>query len=208
MSRTDLDDLGQTQDLTQTEAARLADLICVLGRLQKELRSKTLVLILDEMERLGSIGTETIGTFASGFTRLVDPNQKTVSILIGNSAAQFSEMVEVFSERGPVMSRLGKDAEIEIEPMADAFVDRFIQGVITYIRDPALQLDARVSEVASATPEAVRPEFYPFTAEAVDALKSKLTQSMTPREITMKMTRALGRAYREGAAVITSECIV
>ena len=55
MSRTDLDDLEQTQDLTQTEAARLADFICLLGRLQKELRGKTLVLVLDEMERLMSI---------------------------------------------------------------------------------------------------------------------------------------------------------
>ena len=97
MSRQDLDDLGQTQDLTQTEAARLAEVICLFGRLLRETRHQTLVLILDEMERLSSIGQETITTFVSGFTRLVDPNQTSVSVLIGASAALETEMVEVFS---------------------------------------------------------------------------------------------------------------
>lgn len=81
LSRADLDDLGQTQDLTQTEAARLADIVCMFGRLLKEMKGETLVLVLDEMERLRQIGPETIPTFVSGFTRLVDPNQKDVSVL-------------------------------------------------------------------------------------------------------------------------------
>ena len=87
MSRQDLDDLGQTQDLTETEAARLAEIIALFGRLLREIRQQTLVLVLDEMERLRSIGPETITTFVSGFTRLVDPNQTFVSVLIGASAA-------------------------------------------------------------------------------------------------------------------------
>ena len=87
MSRQDLDDLGQTQDLTSAEAARLAEILCMLGRLLKEIRGETLVLVLDEMERLKAIGLETIPTFVSGFTRLLDPNQATVSILVGTSAA-------------------------------------------------------------------------------------------------------------------------
>src|SRR5207247_286320 len=95
-ARADLDDLGQTQDLTQTEAARLAEIICLFGRLLKELRGETLVLVLDEMERLRQIGAETIPTFSSGFTRLVDPNQTDVSVLMGASASVASEMVEVF----------------------------------------------------------------------------------------------------------------
>lgn len=65
MSRQDLDDLGQTQDLTETEAARLAEIIALFGRLLREIRQQTLVLVLDEMERLRSIGPETITTFVS-----------------------------------------------------------------------------------------------------------------------------------------------
>ena len=107
MSRQDLDDLGQTQDLTSAEAARLAEILCMLGRLLKEIRGETLVLVLDEMERLKAIGLETIPTFVSGFTRLLDPNQATVSVLVGTSAAVESELIEVFAESGPVTSRLG-----------------------------------------------------------------------------------------------------
>jgi Cdc6-like AAA superfamily ATPase len=204
MSRPDLDDLGQTQDLTQTEAARLAEIVCLLGRLLRELRGKTLVLILDEMERLRSIGIDTITTFVSGFTRLVDPNQTTVSILIGASADLESEMVDVFSTRGPVTSRLGADALIEIRALDEADVDRFIKGVIDYVRDPALDVDDLARSASGVVSEPVSAKFFPFTENAVDALKSHLTQILTPREITMKMTRALGRAYRSNSPVIAS----
>jgi hypothetical protein len=208
MSRQDLDDLGQTQDLTQTEAARLAEIICLFGRLLRELRQKTLVLILDEMERLGSIGTETVTTFVSGFTRLVDPNQTSVSVLIGASASLESELVEVFSPRGPVASRLGADAHIEIPSLNDPDVNNFIKGVITYLRDPGANLPTLIKNVAGSTKEKVTADFFPFTDNAVEALKSHLTQMMTPREITMKMTRALGRAHRGNKPAVTSDCIL
>ena len=208
MSRQDLDDLGQTQDLTETEAARLAEIIALFGRLLREIRQQTLVLVLDEMERLRSIGPETITTFVSGFTRLVDPNQTFVSVLIGASAALESELVEVFSPNGPVASRLGEDAKIEIPSLDDPDVDKFIKGVIAYLRDPAADVKKLVSTASGTTQERIDPAFYPFTENAIDALKSHLTQMMTPREITLKMTRALGRAHRSNQTAISSECIV
>jgi hypothetical protein len=207
MSRQELDDLGQTQDLTETEAARLAEMISLFGRLLREVRQKTLVLILDEMERLKSIGPETVTTFVSGFTRLVDPTQTSVSILIGASAAIESEMVDVFSEMGPVRSRIGGDAEIEIPPLDEPDVDRFILGVIKYLRNDGADTASLMSEASATTTEATKLELFPFSEEALDALKSHLTQIMTPREITMKMTRSLGRAYRANKLLITSDCI-
>jgi hypothetical protein len=206
VSRQDLNDLGQTQDLTQTEAARLAEIICLFGRLLRELKQKTLVLILDEMERLKNIGPETITTFTSGFTRLVDPNQTSVCVLIGASAAVESEMVEVFSSNGPVATRLGSHAHIEIPSLNDPDVNDFIRGVIAYLRDPAADLDALLKK-AAATKEPITREFFPFTDNAIDALKSHLTQMMTPREITMKMTRALGRAHRGAKTAVTADCV-
>jgi Cdc6-like AAA superfamily ATPase len=207
LSRQDLDDLGQTQDLSQTEAARLAEIICLFGRLLRELKQKTLVLILDEMERLHSIGAETIITFVSGFTRLVDPNQTSVCVLIGASASVESEMVELFSPGGPVASRLGPDAHIEIPALDDPDVTTFIKGVIQYLRNPGGNL-SELMERAAGSAEALDPDYFPFTENAIDALKSQLTQIMTPREITMKMTRALGRAHRANKPAITSECVV
>ncbi|MCI0557882.1 MAG: hypothetical protein MN733_05260, partial [Nitrososphaera sp.] len=207
MSRQDLDDLGQTQDLTQTEAARLAEVICLFGRLLRETRHQTLVLILDEMERLSSIGQETITTFVSGFTRLVDPNQTSVSVLIGASAALETEMVEVFSSNGPVVSRLGVDAQLRIEALDEPDVNRFIKGIISYVRDPVADLSRLISMSSTSTDEPINADFYPFTENAIDALKSHLTQFMTPREITLKMTRALGRTHRANKPIITSESV-
>ena len=141
MSRADLDMLGQTQDLTQAEAARLADLIVMLGRLLRRLRGETLVLILDEMERLKTIGPETITTFMSGFSHLVDQNQRHVSILIGSSAALEMEMVDIFSTNSPVMSRLGDEVKIEISVLpTDQSVDRFVENVVGFLRKEDLDV--------------------------------------------------------------------
>jgi Cdc6-like AAA superfamily ATPase len=207
LSRGDLDLLGQTQDLTETEAARLADILIMLGRLLRELRQQSLVLILDEMERLKSIGPETITTFMSGFTRLVDPNQTSVCILIGASAALESEMVDIFSGASPVTSRLGKDSMIDIPALHDPDVNRFIERVTEYVRDQKFDVSQAISEAAKDTDEKLTKETFPFSAEAMEALKSK-TQLLTPREITLQMTRALGRAHRLQKSVITSDCVV
>lgn len=208
MSRADLDDLGQTQDLTQAEAARLSDIVCMLGRILRELRKETLVLVLDEMERLKAIGPESITTFVSGFTRLVDPNQVCVSVLIGASAQLQSEMVEVFSENNPVTSRIGAEGQIEIPALEDADVDGFIMGVISFVRDSDADIAALVNTSKKECAETVSENFFPFSQEAIEALKSHLTTFMTPREITMKMTRALGRAHRSKQLIITSGCII
>ncbi|MGQ0803507.1 MAG: hypothetical protein ACT4PI_06560 [Actinomycetota bacterium] len=207
LQRADLDDLGQTQDLTQTEAARLADVICLFGRLLKELRGEQLVLVLDEMERLHQIGPETIPTFTSGFTRLADPNQTDVSVLMGASAAVESEMVEVFALQGPVISRIGSEAIYEIGAMHDPDVDEFIRRVIAYVRDPNIEVGHLVASAEAEVGETLNVDLYPFSEAAIDTLKSKLQQMMTPREITLKMTRALGRAYRSGTAVILPDAV-
>lgn len=207
LPRADLDLLGQTQDLTETEAARLADILIMLGRLLRELRGETLVLILDEMERLKSIGTETITTFMSGFTRLVDPNQTSVSILIGASAAVESEMVDIFSGNSPVTSRLGGDAMIDIPPLHDPDVNSFVERVTKYLREPTFDLASAVKSAQATTEEKLSSDSYPFTLEAVEALKTK-AQLLTPRAITLLMTRALGRAHRSTKQAITSDCVI
>ena len=206
MARGDLDDLTQTQDLTSTEAARLAEIICTLGTLLQHLKGQRLVLILDEMERLKSIGPETVTTFVSGFTRLVDPNQRSASILIGASASVETEMIDVFSANGPVTSRLGTDALIEIQAIGESEVDPFIEGVIEFVRDKEANLAELVAAAKATTAESVNERFFPFTDKGIDSLKSQLQQLMTPREITIKMTRALGRGFRLGNKAITSEC--
>lgn len=207
MSRADLDLLGQTQDLTQAEAARLADLIVMLGKLLKRLRKQTLVLILDEMERLRTIGPETMTTFMSGFSHLVDQNQRFVSVLIGSSAAIEGEMVDIFNAHSPVMSRLGDDVKIEISALpTDHDVDRFVERVLRFVRKDDFDVVDAIAAV-NLNSETVQPNFYPFSNEALEAVKAKL-HSLTPRAITMQLTRALGRAHRKDLSVITADCVL
>ena len=206
MSRADLDQLGQTQDLTQAEAARLADLIVMLGKLLKRLSGETLVLILDEMERLRTIGPETVTTFLSGFSHLVDQNQRSVSILIGSSAQLETDMVDIFSVNSPVMSRLGDDVKIEISALpTDQDVNRFVERVVDFLRDGDVDVSAAIV-AAKPLGETVQPNMYPFSNEALEAVKAKLS-ALTPRAITMQLTRALGRAHRRGLPVITADCV-
>jgi hypothetical protein len=117
-------------------------------------------------------------------------------------------MVEVFSTTGPVISRIGTDALIEIPSLDDPDVDKFIKGIIAYVQNPAVDVAGLVTTASNTTDEPILQDFFPFTENAIDALKSHLTQIMTPREITMKMTRALGRAYRANSPAITSIHIV
>lgn len=205
MSRADLDLLGQTQDLTQSEAARLADLLVMVGRLLRRLRGQTLVLILDEMERLRTIGPETITTFLSGFSHLADQNQRYVSILIGSSAQLEVDMVDIFAMNSPVMSRLGEDVKIEVSALAsEGDVDRFIEQVLCYLRIEGFDVGSATD--AAQTSETLDPAYFPFTVEAIDAIKAKLS-SLTPRDITMQLTRALGRAHRQDLPAITTACV-
>lgn len=207
LNRTDLTDLGQTQDLTVAESSRLAEMLILLGKITRENLGRTLVLILDEMDRLGQVGPETISTFDTGFRRLVDPNQKIVAVLIGASAGAKADMPEIFMERGAVMSRLTSDAEVEIRSLPAPDVDRFIEDIIAHFRNPTSDITGLVTKAKASSAETVIQDFFPFTEEAITALKGRLTGAMTPREITLNMTRLLGRAHRLNQTIVTSDIV-
>jgi hypothetical protein len=207
LSRADLSDLGQTQDLASAEPARLAEMIILIGKTMKKVDGKTLVLCLDEMERVTSVGQDSINTFVTGFTRLMDPNQRDVAILLGCSAQLFDEMPDIFSRSGPVVSRIGSQATIEIPHIPDPNVDDFIRQVIAFVRDKRADIATLVGAVSDSHGEKLELDFFPFTIESLQAMKSHLSRDMTPREITINMTQAAGRAYLTGRRSIASDLI-
>lgn len=207
LSRADLSDLGQTQDLASAEPARLAEVIVLIGRVMKRVHGKTLVLCLDEMERLQAVGPDSIATFVTGFTRLMDPNQRDVAVLLGCSAALFADMPDIFARNGPIVSRLGMQATIDIPHIPDPDVDGFIRQVIAYVRSRDANINELISGAGDANGERLDADFFPFTVEALQALKSRLSRDMTPREITIAMTHVAGRAHLMGQRCITSSII-
>ncbi len=207
LNRTELSELGQTQDLATAEPARLSEMIILIGRLMKRVEGKTIVLCLDEMDRLKAVGSDAITTFATGFTRLMDPNQRDVSVLLGCSAALFDDMPDIFSRHGPVVSRLGGQATIEVPHIPDQNVDGFIRQVITYVRDRQADIPRLQAVAQPSTSEHLDQSFFPFTTEAIQAMKSRLSRDMTPREITLAMTQAVGRAHLLSRPCVASDLI-
>jgi hypothetical protein len=207
LSRAELTDLGQTHDLASAEPARLSEMVILIGRVMKRIDGKTLVLCLDEMERLRDVGPDSVSTFVTGFTRLMDPNQRDVAVLLGSSAAQFSDMPDIFGRNGPVVSRLGLQATIEVPHIPDPDVDGFIRTVIDYVRDKNIPIAPLVAAARSSTTETLDDAFFPFSTEALQAMKSRLSRDMTPREITIGMTQAAGKTYLLGRPCVTSDLV-
>lgn len=205
LSRGELNDLGQTQDLASAEPARLAEMVILIGRVMKRVDGKILVLCLDEMERMKAVGADAIATFVTGFTRLMDPNQRDVAVLLGCSAALFDDMPDLFGRHGPVVSRLGPQATIEVPHIPDPDVDGFVRKVIAFVRAPSAPTKELATAAQKTTPEHIDLDFFPFSTEALQAMKSRLSRDMTPREITIAMTQAAGRAHLASRLCVTSD---
>lgn len=207
LGRSELNELGQTQDLSSAEPARLAEMIVIIGKVMKKVSGKTLVLCLDEMERMRGVTADSVTTFVTGFTRLMDPNQRDVAVLLGCSAALFDEMPDIFARGGPVVSRLGSQATVEVPHIPDQDVDGFIRQVIVFVREPTAKIEKLVAAAKTTTKEQLDQGFFPFTTEAIQAMKSRLSRDMTPREITLLMTQAIGRAHLSSRPCVSSDLV-
>ena len=205
--RTDLSDLSQTQDLTSAEPARLAHYVTILGKLTLALENKTLIFVLDEIDRIHFVGAETIVQFRTALTRLLDPNQRLVSVLLGLSAKNLQEMPDIFHQGGPIVSRLGTDAIMEIPMLDDPDVEPFIKRIIAYVRDDEADIKKLLDEAKKSTSEDMDVNFFPFTEQAIQAIKVGVGLEMTPREIMLKMTRAAGKAHNCDKLAITEDLI-
>ncbi len=205
--RGDLSDLSQTQDLTSAEPARLANYITIIGKLVQDLEQKTLILVLDEMDRIGFVGPDNIVQFRTAFTRLMDPNQKYVSVLLGLSAKNFPDLPDIFGGGGPIVSRIGRDAIQEVPMLDDLDVEPFIKKIIGFLRVPGADVNSLITSAKEQTTEELSEAIFPFTKEAIEAIKVGVGQEMTPREITLKMTRAAGKAHNYDKPLVTSDLV-
>jgi hypothetical protein len=165
------------------------------------------VLIIDEIDRVRFVGPETSGQFQTAFTRLVDPNQKHLSTLIGCSSPNLDELPEIFAATGPVYSRLGIDKLLEIPQLDDPDIEPFISEIVKYIKDDKSDRARLIQNAQQQTNENLTEDYFPFSNEAVSALKAALGRDMTPRDITLKMTHSAGKAFNHNQLCVTSSMI-
>jgi len=204
----DLAELSQTQSLADTIPSRLANIVIIIGRVIKKVRNKTLALVIDELDRLKSVTDEYgISTYEEAFRRLVDENQRDVAILMGCSAANLRELPDLFGgEAGPILSRIGVHNLIPISEISANDVDDFIKVILNYIVDKE-QAKHKTDELKGSMDETLEIDLFPFTNEAIEALKGTLRGIMTPREITQRMSDSAGKAFLMKRPVITREII-
>jgi hypothetical protein len=204
----DLAELNLTQALADTIPSRLANMVIIIGRVVKRTKGKTLVLILDELDRLKNVTDEYgLSTYEEAFRKLVDENQRDVAVIIGCSAINFREMPDLFAnEAGPVLSRIGSHNIIPIAEISGSDVDGFISQILEHSVDKGIA-KRKIEEHKEGLKESLEIGTFPFTKEALEALKGTLRGTMTPREITQRMSDAAGKAFLLKKPVITSEII-
>jgi len=204
----DLAELNQTQALSDAIPSRLANIVIIIGRVIKKVRKKTLVLAIDEVDRLKSVTDEYgISTYEEAFRRLVDENQRDLAFLMGCSAANLRDLPDLIGlEAGPVLSRIGTHNLIQISEISADDVDHFIKAVLGYIVDKQ-KVQQVITELKGSTDETLEASLFPFTKEAIEALKGTLRGIMTPREITQRMSDSAGRGFLMKKRVITRDII-
>lgn len=204
----DLAELNLTQALADTIPSRLANILIIIGKVVKKVKQKTLVLILDELDRLGTVTDEYgASTYEEAFRRLVDENQREIAVIMSCSARSQRDIPTVFGgERGPILSRIGNHNVIEISPISEQDVENFIIKILEYIVDEKTR-SLKMEQLKESTQETLNIEFFPFTVEAIETLKSTLRGIMTPREITQRMSDAAGKAFLMKRDIITSDII-
>jgi hypothetical protein len=209
LSRSELEPLRVTSDLTAAEPARLAAFLTSIGRLLRRFDRRTLLFVFDEMERLQNLDSDSIGNYLTAFTKLADPLQNDLAIVIGYSADLAEEIHELFGLRGPVGSRIGRAATVEIKVLPEKQIEEFASGVIQFLRDEST-FDARFGAAeadAASQSEGLDRRFYPFTKKALQMLRSRLGDALTPRDIELSMTHAAGRAHINDWSAVRSGAI-
>lgn len=207
LSAKDLADLGQTQSLADVIPSKLAEIIICVGKVVKEVRNKTLLLIMDELDRLDNVTDEYgISTYEEALRKLLDENQRDVAVLMGCSARDLMHLPELFrgGDASAVLSRIGTQNLIQISEISANDVDTFIKAILDYVVDKSIAT-RKVEELQGKVDEDISADLYPFTNEAIEAMKGKLGGLMTPRNITQRMTDAAGKAFLMKRPIITSE---
>ena len=148
-----------------------------------------------------------MSTYEEAFRRLVDENQRDIAILTGCSAVNTRDLPELFrGEAGPIISRIGSHNLIEISEISPTDIDNFIKSILDYMVDKE-QAKQKTDELKESIDETLEIDLFPFTNDAIEALKGTLKGIMTPREITQRMSDSAGKAFLMKKPVITREII-
>lgn len=201
ISASERESLRVSADL-KTDPEVLADVLILIGRFMQERKNKTLVLVFDELDRIHDASVDAKETFKAAFTKLTEPSQSFVSVFLCASAESAANVPELISEA--VEDRLKGDIS-EIPTMTSNDFIPFVTDVVRYIRDPEADVGRLVKAAGKETNETLDDELYPFTHEAIEAIKASCGDKKTPRAITKAMSKGVGRARIRNKHAVSSK---
>lgn len=201
VSSSERDSLRVSADL-KTDPEVLADILILIGRFMQERKNKTLVLVFDELDRIHDASVDAKETFKAAFTKLTEPGQSYVSVFLCASAESSANVPDLIGEA--VEDRLKGDIS-EIPTMTSNDVLPFVTDLVKYIRDPAANIGKLIKIASEETDETLDEGIYPFTQEAIEAIKAACGDKKTPRAITRSMSKGAGRAVIRKKHVVSSK---
>ncbi len=201
VSSSERDSLRVSADL-KTDPEVLADILILIGRFMQERKNKTLVLVFDELDRIHDASVDAKETFKAAFTKLTEPGQSYVSVFLCASAESSANVPDLIGEA--VEDRLKGDIS-EIPTMTSNDVLPFVTDLVKHFRDPAANISELVKIAKEETDETLDEDLYPFTQDAVEAIKAACGDKKTPRAITRAMSKGAGRAVIRKKHVVSSK---
>lgn len=196
-------ELRVTTDLVDADPARLAAILVTLGRFLYEEHGKSLVLVFDELDRAKNLNPDSEVTFSTALTRLTEPGQTYVSIFLAMSAPRVDQLPTFITE--PVRDRIGKENIVEIPAMTSDDVEPFVKDLVQYVRDPKVDVSEKIEIAKRETNEEISEDFYPFTKDALEAIKSACGTMIVPRSICRYMSKSAAYAKIRGKMCVTKK---
>jgi hypothetical protein len=198
--------LRVTSDLKIADPEKLANILLTIGKLLTNYKNETLVLVYDELDRAKALGKDPIGTFSTAFTTLTDLSQTSVSVFLATSANRIADVPGIIT--AAVKSRVGSDDLKEIPPMVTEDLDPFLKDLILYNRRGDLKVDALINKARMQTNEHIDPDLYPFSRDAIEAIRVKLGRDIVPRDISRIMSRSASYAKNKmNLNIITKKAV-
>jgi len=205
--------LGIVQDNSDPFAA--VQTLLTLLQLFNRFENKYALLLLDEMETIGIVGSRRLKEFESFIRPLVEEKSGVATILAFTTHVALEDALLIFLPDTPIGARVGYPQNyIYLKPFDDPdSMKQFVRELLATVRDPEADIKTLVKNHKKDTDEGLSEEFFPFTRQAIEAMFQAFTQisqprPIHPREILKTMTDCLGDGMAEDKVVISSEIVL
>ena len=205
VSATDAISLGATTALGSRAATRF---LINLGKLNESVNKKKLVILADEMEKLGNVtDPDALRTFVTAFREISEKLQTSFGLIFACYASDY-ERVPGPLALDAVSSRIGSGNYIQISQLRDDQFEPFIKDLIHYVVDEKIA-KGKIEELTKKG-LTVDKDLYPFTKAAISQLVAYIMEDprrRTPRIIADVMNDAATEGKRLCEGLISEDAV-